>query len=280
MTIKPLTNIPHDTLYEAFKLAFLDYEFQVGYDGFTTMLKRRGYNPCLSFGAFENDTIISFVLNGIGNYRGVPTAYDTGTGTVKEHRGKGLATAIMQHLIPCLKQAGIQQYILEVLQQNEKAVLLYEKLGFKAARELNYFFQQVNQIKIKNKNVSTIKQIRPNISADFSSFWDFEPSWQNSLDSIKRVGGGFICLGSFNDETLIGYCILQPMSGDITQLAVKKEYRRRGIASELLKKALSLITAEKIGVLNTDAACDSITAFLQNSNIPCSGKQFEMVLNL
>lgn len=37
------------------------------------MLKRRGYNPQLSFAAFDNGEIVAFTLNGTGTFNGVPT---------------------------------------------------------------------------------------------------------------------------------------------------------------------------------------------------------------
>jgi ribosomal protein S18 acetylase RimI-like enzyme len=106
------------------------------------MLKRRGFNPDLSFAAFDNNEIVSFTFNGIGNFNGIPTAYDTGTGTLKSHRGKGLATQIFEYSIPYLREAGIRQYLLEVLQHNTKAVSVYKNLGFKTSREFNYFAQK------------------------------------------------------------------------------------------------------------------------------------------
>ena len=43
------------------------------------------------FAAFENDEIIAFTLNGIGTFNGIPTAYDTGTGTIKQYREQNIA---------------------------------------------------------------------------------------------------------------------------------------------------------------------------------------------
>ena len=121
MQIKSLSQTDFSTIFKAFKQAFADYELQLNEIQLQTMLKRRGFNPDLSFAAFDNDEIVSFTLNGIGNFNGIPTAYDTGTGTLKEYRGQGLATQIFEHSIPYLKEAGIQQYLLEVLQHNTKA---------------------------------------------------------------------------------------------------------------------------------------------------------------
>ena len=143
-TIKSLKSISFNILFDAFNKAFKDYEIQFNEQELSSMLKRRGFIPELSFGAFDNGKLISFTFNGIGYYNGIYTAYDTGTGTVTEHRGMGLAAKIFNHSIPFLKEAGVSQYLLEVLQHNTKAVSLYKKLGFKVSREFNYFFQKNN----------------------------------------------------------------------------------------------------------------------------------------
>lgn len=106
MEIRSLADTAFDTLYEAFSQAFADYEVQINGAQLRRMLKRRGFDPRLSFAAFDGDRIAAFTLNGIGNYDGLPTAYDTGTGTLEAYRGQGLATRIFEHSIPYLKEAG------------------------------------------------------------------------------------------------------------------------------------------------------------------------------
>ena len=246
------------------------------------MLKRRGFYPNLSIAAFEGDEIVAFTLNGIGDFNLVPTAYDTGTGTLLEYRGKGLATKIFEYSIPFLKEAGIKQYLLEVLQHNTKAVSVYRKLGFEVSREFNYFVQKNEKIRNECEG-STVCSIR-NISIEevtaTADFWDFSPSWQNSFEAIKRATEDFICLGTFIDNKLAGYCVFDPTSGDITQIAVGKDYRRKGVASLLLKEVVRLNRYETIKVINTDVPCSSITDFLKENNILVSGKQFEMIKTL
>jgi hypothetical protein len=107
MEIKSLAKTNFETIFKAFNQAFADYEIQINKEQLQTMLKRRGFNPNLSFAAFEDHEIVSFTLNGIGNFNGTLTAYDSGTGTIKEHRGKGLATEIFEYSIPFLREANI-----------------------------------------------------------------------------------------------------------------------------------------------------------------------------
>jgi len=278
MEIKSLINTDFETIFNAFNQAFVDYEMQLNAEELKTMLKRRGYNPDLSFAAFEGEKIVAFTLNGIGNFNGTKTAYDTGTGTLKEHRGKGLATKIFEYSIPYLKAANINHYLLEVLKHNTKAFSVYRNIGFEVTREFNYFVWKNEEInnKISIQSPCSIERIDIEKHLYISGFWDFYPSWQNSFESIQRTSEDFISLGAFIDKKLVGYCVFEPNTGDITQIAVNKPFRRKGIASLLLHEIGKLNKNAKTKLLNSDISCDSIVNFLKAKNVEITGKQFEM----
>lgn len=283
MEIKSLNNICLDELFEAFEQAFADYEVQLNKVDLSTMLKRRGFDPKVSFGAFDENKLVSFTCNGIGNYYGKPTAYDTGTGTLKDWQGKGLATRVFEYSIPHLKKLGIEEYLLEVLQHNTGALSVYRKLGFEATREFYYFISRNEQVNRTVKTLEfpyTLKPIKINEYNSIPSFWDFKPSWQNSLEAINRTLNDFICLGVFSESKLIGYGVFEPVSGDVTQIAVDKQYRRKGIGSLLVQNMLKNNKHSSIKFINTDIECNSITAFLKSINIEPAGKQFEMIKKL
>lgn len=280
MEIRPLGKTSFDTIYEAFDQAFADYEIQQSRKQLQAMLKRRGFNPDLSFAVFDGNRIIAFTLNGTGNFNGLSTAYDTGTGTLKEYRGVGLATQIFEYSIPYLKEKGIRQYLLEVLQHNTKAVSIYRNLGFKVVRDFNYFIHKsddVNKAITKTDIPCSIERIDNEKLYFMTDFWDFYPSWQNNFESIKRTPGSFVGLGAFIEKKCVGYCVFEPASGDITQIAVDKQYRRKGIASLLFSEITGLNKNDVIKVINTDVLCSSITGFLQAKNMNIKGRQFEMI---
>ena len=280
MEIKSLGKTDFRTIFAAFSNAFADYDIQLNADELKTMWKRRGFNPDLSFAAFEGENIVAFTLNGIGNFNGTKMAYDTGTGTLKEYRGQGLATKIFEYSIPFLKEANINHYLLEVLQHNTKAVSVYQKIGFKVTREFNYFVWKNEEFKNEIKKSVILYSVKPfdiNKYDSISEFWDFYPSWQNSFESIQRASEDFINLGVFADKKLIGYCIFEPNSGDITQIAVDKAHRRNGIASLLLHKVSKLNKHIETKLINADITCSSIVDFLKAKDIDIKGKQFEMI---
>jgi hypothetical protein len=98
-----------------------------------------------------------------------------------------------------LKNAGIENYLLEVLQHNKRALKIYESLGFEILREFNFFTQKkqlvVNHLSDKPAKCSIVALKSEDILSA-QSFHDFTPSWQNDIESIKRAGDDLVTLGA------------------------------------------------------------------------------------
>ena len=67
------------------------------------------------------------------------------------------------------------------------------------------------------------------------------------------------------------------ISGDISSLAVAKDYRRKGIGKSLLKSAVSHFQSDVLKFTNVDCDCESVTGFLSSLGLTPKGQQFEMV---
>lgn len=281
MEIRNLEHTDFETLFHGFEKAFADYEIHFEKEEVRSMLRRRGFNPKLSFAAFENDEIIAFTLNGIGTFNGIPTAYDTGTGTVKQYRGQNIAGKIFTYSLPFLQKAGISQYLLEVLQNNQKAITVYRRMNFEVTREFDCFRQTKELIDNQKINTSCIiKPINSHSVRQAQHDCDFNPSWQNSIESIERGISELTCIGAFLDEKMVGHCVFDAHTGDLTQLAVSNAYRRKGIASRLLQESIAGLKTDFIKILNIHSENQTMPAFLKSKNIPLASKQFEMVLPL
>lgn len=225
--------------------------------------------------------LLAFTLNGTGTFNGVPIAYDTGTGTVKAYRGQGIAGKIFTYSIPFLKEAGISQYLLEVLQNNPKAIAVYRRMSFEVTREFDCFRQTIECI--DNRKVNTdciIAPVDTDAIRQAQGCCDFAPSWQNCIDSIERGAAGLMCLGAFLGGKRVGHCVFDVHTGDVTQIAVLNEYRRKGIGSRLLQEAMACMKTDFVKVLNISSDNSTMPAFLKSKNIPLASKQFEMVLPL
>ncbi len=277
--VKLLNTISVDELYQAWEKAFSDYILQISKDELVKMLHRRGYEATLSFGYFEDGQLVSFILNGIGKWQGIKTAYGTGTGTIKSFRKKGLATKVFQAAVPHLQKAGVQQYLLEVLQDNTAAISIYKQQGFTITREFNYFIIN-NTLSVLRKPLNNhfqLKKVSLEAVNKLSHLHDFEPSWQNSNTALLNKPEDFEMLAIYEGGGIVGYGVIEPLRGDIPQLAVHKNYRRLGLGTLIFNELLKLSKTPKIRVINTDINCESITQFLQQYSIAQQGKQNEMV---
>ncbi len=283
MEIKSLENTGFKDVHVAFSKAFADYGLPpMSEEQLFQMVSRRGFDPSLSMGAFEGGELVSFTLNGIGLWNDKLTAYDTGTGTIPEFRSKGLAKQIFIESVPILKEACVKQYLLEVLQTNKVAVKLYQNQGFAITREFDYYAREKGNIEVTTKQVENleIREIEIPQQNFIEECCDFEPSWQNSIESIKRRVEDFIILGAYFKNELIGYTISQLNTGDITQLAVKNKYRRKGVGTILFCHILKKIPGEIVKIINTEKGIESIRLFLNSLGWKPSGHQYEMIKTL
>ena len=282
--IRSLAGISFDEIAQAFLEAFSDYDIKLDRESLFAMLKRRGARMDLSFAAFHGQRIVSFIINGIGTFAGSATAYDTGTGTVKEFRGLGLTDRILNHSFDVLESAGITTYLLEVLEHNAPAVRIYTRQGFAIEREFGCYTGEVaaitgrlscrvsENLRIERSTVDEIER--------YASFMDFMPSWQNSLDSVRRNPDAFLCLTANVGDVVVGWGVSETAYGDITLLAVDGAYRRQGVGSRLLLELVSASVPDRVKVLNVDDSCECMKSFVENSGLELSCRQYEMMKHL
>ncbi len=61
--------------------------------------------------------------------------------THPEHTGKGYANTLMQHQLQLILQQG-QQPFLHVREDNQRAIAIYQRLGFTISRPMNFYFMK------------------------------------------------------------------------------------------------------------------------------------------
>lgn len=278
---RTLENTPVEVMHEAFVDAFSDYQVKMDLPlwKFQQMQNRRGFSGKLSMGAFEGDRLVGFVLNGSRLWQEDKTVYDMGTGVIQAYRRQGITTKILSELESLLKMEGIHQYLLEVLQENTSAFELYQKQGFRITRALNCY-------KLSKKNASFSKGRYPihrgnpmNMSYE-ESFWDFMPSWQNSSESVLAAGDVFGYAMVVLEGQVAGYGLIDKNSGDIPQLAVRKDLRNQGIGSCILKDLLLQTEAPHAVFLNVESTSEETVSFLLRSGSENTVNQYEMLKRL
>ncbi len=271
------------SLYECFLEAFSDYQVQIDlpYWKFEQMLKRRGFEPKMSMGAFEDDRLIGFVLNGFRSWKGKSTAYDLGTGVIPEYRRQGLTSNMLVRIKNLFREKNVEQYLLEVLKPNESAIQLYKKEGFKAERELSCFELDKNKyINTEDKDNCKIEIVDNLKLEDFKEFWDFQPSWQNSIASIEAIPKAFTYIIAKVEESIVGYGVIETRTGDIPQIAVKNDFRRKGIASSILSELIKNTESSNINVMNIESQFEINEKFFQARGFEYEVGQYEMLLGI
>jgi len=281
MDFRVLSENDFDSVHTAFLKAFSDYAIKIDMprEKLYEMLKRRGVVYSLSAGCFEGRELVGFILNGVDIINGEMTAYDTGTGVIPEFRGKKITGSIFDFLIPKMKKNGIKKYVLEVLKENEKAFNIYIQKGFQISRDFNCYrvakedYSSAKKLKDTDLRVEKLSYIN---WREFRSFWDVQPSWQNSESSVNRSEDKKAFLGVYKKQELMAYAVLYPSTGDLAQLAVKKNFRGNGAGTLLLKACLA-VSDKPLSILNVEDSDKDINGFLNSFGCKLFTMQHELI---
>lgn len=258
MQIRSLGGVRWDELAPVFNEAFSDYAVPmvVTPDSLASMQRRRGYVAEMSFGAYDGSRMVGFVLTCLEGDR----AYNSGTGVVPSHRRGGLARELIETVIG---SAPARSYLLEVFEDNARAIALYTSTGFVETRRFSCWTY--------DQQGAELPEIASPDLAAIAAHGDIAPSWQNSLASLRRAGEPHVVIG---DER--GAAVVFPASGDLPLLAVAGDARRRGLGTRLLRAARAR-SARPLRILNVDARAADIAAFLAAAGAAPLVRQIEMV---
>ncbi|HYF82976.1 MAG TPA: GNAT family N-acetyltransferase [Clostridia bacterium] len=280
---KTLENVDIEIIHQAFINAFSDYQVQIDLPlwKLKQMLQRRGYIPDKSMGAFNGEVLVGFILNGFREWNGKLTAYDTGTGVVPEYRKQGITTKMFHNVLDQLKCEGAEQYLLEVLQQNISAYQLYRKQGFEISRTFSCF--KLDKSKYQSQKTFAVEHLEGFTTDDWEQlkeFWDIQPAWQNSIESICALKNAFVYSVVRTDSKIVGYGIIDKRTGDIPQISVDRNYRRKGIARSIMTDLINNTESDKAAVLNLDDRSKVSKDFLSTLGFECYVEQYEMILEI
>lgn len=277
---KTLDNISIEVVHKTFQEAFSDYQVKIELPlwKFQQMLLRRGYHPAISIGAFQDERLVGIVLNGLRQWKGKVTAYDLGTGVIAEFRRQGITSEMLLQVKSLLKTKQVEQYFLEVLKTNQSAIELYNKQGFELQREFSCY--QLEKEKFIPKTSVKVKHLERLELKELREFWNFEPSWQNSESSIEAVPEAFEYVIAEYSSTVIAYGMIDKKTGDIPQIAVHKDNRRKGIGSSILSELVRSTDAQRVSVLNVEASDKNMNDFMVQSGFNYQVGQYEMLLKV
>lgn len=273
-----------EILLEKFGEAFSDYArpFELDLVKFRNHINLNAVDLSRSVGCFDNGELIGFSLNGFGKWNGKETVYDAGTGVIPSKRKLGASEAMFRFMMPVFKRDGIEQVLLEVINNNTPAVNLYKKLGFEIQRTL-LFMEALENLdpNVRPEGETLVRPITADDLISMKELWDTRPSWQNSNEAIARSEDLRTILGAFVKGECVGYVAYSTGLGRIAQFVVDRRFRQRGVGSKLMAEMQKRSDPEaKMQVINLDASLTESVEFFKNRGFEIALSQYEMILKL
>ncbi|MFG5381721.1 GNAT family N-acetyltransferase [Yoonia sp. R2-816] len=266
-----------EDLCAAMASAFSDYAIPINLTvpTFRFIMKQRGYSPDASRIAIINGQIAAIWLVSV---RG-EASYLISSGTVPQHRGRGLAKDLAHSALEGLQRRGTMTFQTEVLVENTTAARLYRKLGMRKRRDLSCYTLTGPQP--AKENLPPVREIPWSDIADtVNTLRDWGPSWQNSDPSITAIADQVRCFATYDDSTLSGYAVLVPDSGSLMQIGVHPDARRQGIGTALINHALTATPTGQLRLINVDAADHGFAQFMRAVPSEQTQGQFELIMAL
>ncbi len=281
MFIRDLTSTNLSSITNCFNNSFSDYiiQFKATEEYLADRWSAAGVSYIHSFGAFNGKELIGFIIQAIDFWNGDKTAFNVGTGVVPDHRGKRIVKQLFNHAIPLLIKNDIRYGLLEVIKGNHKAIKAYKSVGFHKNRELNSYIysgdEKLNKTEIKDRIEIQIEEDISFTNWEYlKTFWDFQPSWENSVSSIMRRKEKYSFCSVRKDGIIISYAIINPKTGYIPQFATCKEERRKGYGKYLFSQLKGI--SEKLAVINVDESSQNTNDFLRGIGFNFYISQYEM----
>lgn len=278
MTFRSLREVSLSSLTATFNHAFSDYvvPFHLTETQLQNKLLSDGVRLELSAGAFEDGELIGFILHGYDVVQDQAVAYNAGTGVIPEKRGHKITAQLYDFILPELKAHDIQSIQLEVIMSNQAAFKTYRVIGFETARELDCYKGSVG---LPNSGKFEIRSLDTYDWKELTAFWDWNPSWQNSMTAVEQVKTSNISIGAYDGSTLTSYLIYNPVSNRIQQFAVDLKYRRQGAGRQLFAH-IAQLEGKELVLINVDHDSRETAVFLRALGLEMYVRQYEMSLRL
>lgn len=279
--------VVHELLHDAF--AVYPVPITPTLAQFEAMLGRRGADWSVSFGAFRDGKLVGATLTAIDEWPALHMgAYNVISAVRKGWQSRGVLTALFEWLSLALDRRGVTRMQLEVLIDNPNARRTYERLGFDTERHLFCYelphlerpqrFRE--QLGFQMFEGEAAEQVQARNDALWSSFWTLTPAWTGSSWTVRRTPSRVVFEASWDTE-IVGYAVLEPSSGELLQLAVSPEHRRKAIGTELVRACQQRADRSTLRILNVDDSGDRgvTVAFLRDLGATMSSVQLELVLH-
>lgn len=272
MNIKPLNSVSFDIIIDCFFKAFKNYFVPMPTDKnyFKQRWQASKIKYDLSFGMFDNNKLVGFIIHAIDKRGSRYIAFNNGTGVIPDYRGQGIVNRIYEYALPILKAEDITHTMLEVISENIRAVKAYEKVGFQVCKNYPCF----------KGTLSTSESPLAMQQATYNDFdWENLPhhdlcSWENHHNTFKD--NNYLYFQYSINDRLEAYVVVNPETGYIPQLDVFSN------TPETWDKLLAFVTtlSKDVRIVNVDSRLTSKIDGLKRNGLENYISQFEMEMAL
>ncbi|MEO0894947.1 MAG: N-acetyltransferase [Bacteroidota bacterium] len=259
-----------NTLTKAFKGYFVEMPNDVAYWDHRFKASRVNYD--LSTGVFDQDRLVAFIVNAVDNVNGEMTAHNTGTGVIPHYRGQKWVDKMYDFILPIFQEKGIQTCSLEVIDQNERAIRVYKRIGFEIRKRIVCYKGRIQTHSHMKPYLEPFPLEKlPALAGDPSMY-----SWDNTLTTVLRAKDkykGYQVWDNEKKETYIGHFVMQSPTGYIPQLeALDEDW-------EAMLQAISQINYF-ISINNIDERRTGLIKVLQQHKLMNTINQYEMEMSI
>ncbi len=277
MTIHSLVSTSIKDLVNVFNIAFEDYFIPIQFNEETLLDKIKSDNILLeySIGVSIDNKLVAFILIGIDTKNNQFFSYNAGTGVIPTYRGKHLPKKMYGYLLPLLNKSNIRNHQLEVIVENHKALQVYQNIGYQINRKVTCFKGTITP----PKKDFPFKLLEFELEETFKieTFWNHQPTYQNTLSSINRNIKANTFLGAFIENELIGYIIYANRNNRIRQFGVDKSYRKKTIGHHLFYEVQKVNPNIEVSLINVESNDKETIQFLEKIGLKSTISQYEMI---
>jgi len=220
MEVRHLGATDFKVIMECFLSAFENYFVQMptDHDYYKQRWKAAGVRYDLSFGMFDGEQLVGFIINAIDKRQDHLTAYNSGTGVIPQYRGQRIVKTMYDYAIPELKKQGVTKCQLEVITDNEKAIKSYQGTGFSICKHYKCYKGTISSNTQQEFDLEEVEY--------HSIDWDNVPnqalySWDNQKESLAK--GNYKYYKVLVNAKIQGYFVMDPDSGYVAQFEVLED---------------------------------------------------------
>ena len=277
MKFTTLEDVPQSILTACFNAGFADYAIK--FNASDTYLASRwasgGVDFSLSGGAWFEGQLVGMVIIMYDEPNGVKTAFNGATCVLPEARGQKITQRIFTFLEDKFRTRGIQKLQLEVLTDNERAICVYEKIGFRKARKLLCFKPGKNLNFPPEAEEFSIRACGSPLPLA-TEFTTNSPAWEQNNATLYRLPElhRWFHIRDRNQEQM--WIALNPNANVITQI-----YKTPGCDFKRCGKSLfSYLQKHELPLrfINVDENAEELIQFLKSLEMENYINQYEMEL--